>query len=233
MKKENKMAAALKIRSGSKLQLAFDTPMGKDPNFDMICTFGKALDDSAFLISVPMREGKSLPLDENQKLLIRYGQGDNAMIVAGYPDDLVKEGIRRYWKIRRVSEQRQFFQRADERLKVALKVEYMQETWPLNADGQIDREDGMSLDISAGGAAIYLNRRFDIGETCVLYLPRIGTTPEGKAIDNVVSAICWSREAPKGSLYRHICGLQFRFADGAEREQMKAYVANIKKKFKL
>jgi hypothetical protein len=227
------MAETLKIRSGSKLQLAFDAPMGKEPVFDMICTFGKALDESAFLISIPMKGGKALPLDENQKLLIRYGQGDNTMIVAGYPDDVVKEGIRRYWKIRRVSEQRQFFQRADERLKVALRVQYRQDTWPLNSDGEIEKEDGMSLDISAGGAAIYLNRRFDVGEICELTLPRVGLAQEGRAIEDIVAVICWNREAPKGSLYRNICGLQFRFEDGADREKVKAYVANVKKKYKL
>jgi hypothetical protein len=225
--------ATLKIKSGSKLQLALDRGMGKEPEFDMVCTFGKALDESVFLISVPMKGGKSLPLDENQKLLIRHGQGTDGMILAGYADDVVKEGVRRYWKIRRVSEQRQFFQRADERLKVALRVTYLQDTWPLNDEGGIDKEDGMSLDISAGGAAIYLNRHFDIGEVCELFLPRVGVAPEGKAIDEIVSAVCWSREAPKGSLYRHICGLQFRFADSTERERVQAYVANVKKKYKL
>jgi hypothetical protein len=227
------MASALKIRSGTKLQLAFDAPVGKEPVFDMVCTFGKAVDESAFLISVPMRAGKVLPLDENQKFLIRYGQGNDAMILAGYPDDMVKDGIRRYWKMRRVSEHRHFFQRADERLKVALRIEYHQATWPLNEDGEIENEDGMTLDISAGGAAIYLNRRFDIGEMCELSFPRIGTAVDGQAIHDVVAAICWMREAPKGSLYRNVCGLQFRFSEGAERERMQAYVAHVKKKYKL
>jgi hypothetical protein len=225
--------ASIKIKSGTKLQLAFDVPMGNEPNFNMICTFGKSLDESAFLISIPMKNGKALPLDENQKLLIKYGSGSSAMILAGYADDIVKDGIRRYWKIRRVSEQRQFFQRADERLKVALRVEYMQETWPLNDDGEIEKEEGMSLDISAGGAAIYLNRRFDVGEVCELSLPRIGTSADGRAIKDIVGAVCWLREAPKGSLYRNICGLQFRFSNDEDRERLKAYVANVKAKYKL
>jgi hypothetical protein len=52
-------------------------------------------------------------------------------------------------------------------------------------------------------------------------------------VDDVVAAICWQREAPKGSLFRNIAGVQFRFADGAERDRLKAYVANLKKKYKL
>ena len=228
------MAGALTIKSGTKLRLALDVQMGQVPDFNMICTFARSLDESAFLISIPMKDGKAVPADENQKLLIRYsGENDNGMILAGYVDDVVKEGIRRYWKVRRVSEQRQFFQRADERLKVAVPVQYMQETWMPNADGIIEKEGGMSLDISAGGMALYLNRRFDVGEVCELSLPNIGTSEAGKGIEGIVSVVCWMREAPKGSVYRHICGFQFRFGDGIEKEQLKLYVANIKKKYKL
>ena len=102
-----------------------------------------------------------------------------------------------------------------------------------NADGIIEKEGGMSLDISAGGMALYLNRRFDVGEVCELSLPNIGTSEAGKGIEGIVSVVCWMREAPKGSVYRHICGFQFRFGDGIEKEQLKLYVANIKKKYKL
>lgn len=227
------MAGKLKIKSGTKLQMAFDVPVGQDPNFNMICTFNKAVDDSVFLISIPVVGGKPLEMDEAQKLLIKYGSGSDAMILAGYADDIVKDGIRRYWKIRRVSEQRQFFQRTDERVKVTLKVQYKQETWSVNEDGIIEPEEGMSLDISAGGAALYVNRRFDVGEVCEISLPRIGTSEKGHAIEDIVSAICWMREAPKGSLYRNICGVQFRFSDDMERKRMQSYVENVKDKYKL
>lgn len=227
------MAGALKIRSGTKLQLAYDAAVGEQPNFNMVCTFNKSLDDSAFLISIPMVGGKALEVDDTQKLLIRYGSGSDAMILAGYVDDTVKDGIRRYWKIRRVSEQRQFFQRADERLKVTLKVEYKQETWEVNENGEIPKEEGMSLDISAGGAAIYLNRRFDVGEICEISLPRIGTTEKGKALVDLVGTVCWLREAPKGSLYRNLCGFQFRFADPSEKQRLQAYLENVKDKYRL
>lgn len=226
------MAGELKIRSGTKLYMAFDVPVGNEPEFNLICTFFKALDESAFLISIPMKGGKPLPLDENQKLLIRYGRGADSMILAGYADDIVKDGLRRYWKIRRVTEQRQFFKRADERLKVALGIEYVQDTWPVNYDGIIEKEEGMSLDISAGGLALYLNRVFNVGEICEVTLPNIGTTREGKGCD-LVAVVCWMREAPKGSIYRNICGLQFRYGDDDEREYVKKYLSYLKKKYRL
>lgn len=227
------MAGALKIKAGTKLHLGYDVAVDETPSFNMICTFNKSIDESAFLISIPMKDGKPLELDESRKLLIRSGEGADAMILAGYADDVVKEGIRKYWKIRRVSEQRQFFQRADERLKVTLRIEYFQPTWEVNEDGNIDKEDAMTLDVSAGGAALYVNRRFDVGEVIMMNLPRIGTSEKGRAIEDVVGAICWMREAPKGSLYRNICGIQFRFNEAAEKTRVQGYIANVKEKYKL
>lgn len=227
------MADKLKIKAGSKLQMAFDVPVGTEPNFNMICTFFKSLDESAFLISIPTSNGKPLMLDESQKFLIRSGSGANAIILAGYADDLVQEGIRRYWKMRRVTQQRQFFQRADERLKVTLRVTYIQDTWPRNADGKVIPEDGLTLDISNGGVAFYQNRPFEIGEVCQLTLPRVGMTPDGKAQEDVIGVVCWQREAPKGSPFRRVCGLQFRFANTADKESYVRYVANVKKKYAL
>ena len=224
--------AALKIKTGTKLRMAYDAELGKEPNFNMVCTFNKSLNESAFLISIPVVNGKPLEVDETQKLLIQYGSGNDAMIFAGFVDDTVKEGVRRYWKIRRVSEQRQFFQRADERVKVTLRVEYSQDTWALDENGEIPKEDGMSLDVSAGGAAIFMNRRFDVGEIVELNLPRIGTSERGQALTEIGN-VCWVREAPKGSMYRLLCGLQFRFGDPAEKEQLQGYLANVKEKYKL
>ena len=210
------MAGELRIKPGTKLRMALDVPIGQQPQFNLVCTFVKSLDVASFLISIPMRDGQPMPVDDTRKLLIRYGTDKDAMIVAGYADDVVKEGIRRCWKIRRVAEQRQFFQRADERLKVTVPITYSQPTWQPDSDGVIRREEG----------------RLIVGEVCDINLPAIGTGREGRAI-TALAAICWIREAPKGSPFRFVCGYQFRFADGEEREQMQLYVANIKKRYKL
>lgn len=223
--------AEQKIKSGTKLQMAYDVPLGTEPNFNMICTYFKTLDDSAFLISIPMSGGQALPLDENQKFLIRFGTGANQTIVAGYADDIIRDGIRRYWKIRRVSQQRQYLQRIDERLKVALRITYIQDTWPMNSEGVIVPEEGLTLDISNGGIAFYLNHRFEIGEVTQVTLPRIGALAD--ALEDVIGVVCWQREAPKGSPFRRIAGLQFRFADTADKEAYILYVNSVKKKYAL
>ena len=227
------MATELQIPPGTKLQLACDVPLGKTPEFNMVSTFKKALDSSAFLISIPIVGGKSLPLDENQKMLIRVSHGSDDFLIAAYADDEVKEGIRRYWKMRRVSEHRNFIKRRDERLKVTLKIDYCQPTWPIGEDGRIRTEESRTLDISAGGASFFLNRLLDVGEVVVLNLPRIGTEPEGAAISELVCAVCWSREAPKGSSFRFLCGVQFRMGSDAQREQVQNYMLYVKKLFRL
>lgn len=226
------MASELKLKSGSKLRVAYDVPVGTEPNFNLVSTFNKTLDESAFLISVPMKDGKALEMDETQKLLIRYGTGDDQNIVAGYADDLVKVGIRKFWKIRRVQEQRQFFKRADERVKVGLHLEYMQDSWTPNDDGTISKEEGMTLDISGGGIAMFVNRYFDVGETLFITLQGVGTAEEGK-IDELVGVVCWMREAPKGSIFRNICGIQFRFEDDLEKKTLQEYIGYVKKRYKL
>lgn len=215
------------------MHLAFDVPVNQEPNFNMICTFNKALDESAFLVSIPMVGGKPLEADERKKLLFRYGEGEESNIVAGYVDDVVKEGIRRYWKVRRVAEQRQFIKRIDVRMKVELPVKYFQDTWALNSDGEIDKEQGQTMDISNNGLAVYMNRWFDVGATCIFTLPRMGTASDGQEEHEVVGVVCWMREMPKGGAFRYVAGIQLRFANLDERREMQEYVAYVKKRYKL
>ena len=227
------MAGSLLLKKGTKIQLAFDVPVGHEPQFNMLCTFNKALDESAFLVSAPMVDGKKLVPDENQKLLFKYTEGDESHIVAGYVDDTVKEGIRSYLKIRRVAEQRRFVKRVDIRMKVELPVQYMQDTWELNSNGEVEWEKGETMDISNNGLAVYMNRWFDVGETCIFKLPRMGSVSEGRPEQEVVGVICWMREMPKGSLFRFVTGIQLRFADNDDRQDMQEYVAYVKKRYKL
>ncbi len=225
--------AELNIPAGTRLGLCFAPKDAQNPEFDMSASFFKALDEPYLLTSVPLKGGQPVPVDETQKLLLRYNIGSESMVISAYCDDVVKQGIRNYWKLRRISEQHQFFQRSDERYKVTIKLQYMQPTWAPREDGTIEMEDAMTLDVSAGGAALFLNSRFDVGEVIQVSFPKIGADPDGEPVDHVVAAICWYRDAPQGSPYRFICGIQFRFADDMERNHMRAYIGNIKKVFKL
>ena len=215
------------------MRVAFDVPANQEPQFNMMSTFNKALDESAFLVSIPMHEGKALIPDENQKMLFRYGEGEESQVIAGYVDDIVKEGIRRFWKVRRVAENRQFVKRVDVRMKVELPITFMQDTWALNSQGEIDKEKGETADISNNGLAVYMNRWFNVGESCRFTLPRIGTVSEGQDAQDVVGTVCWTRELPKGGSYRFLSGVQLRFSDLQERGQMQSYVSYVKKRYKL
>lgn len=227
------MAGSLQAKHGAKMQLAYDVPPGQEPQFNMICTFNKALDESAFLVSIPMVDGKLLIPEETQKLLFRYGEGDAQSLVAGYVDDVVKEGIRRYWKVRRVTEQRQFVQRRDIRVKIQIPVTYMQDTWELNSEGQIEKETGETMDISNNGMAVCMNRWFQVGESCIFTLPRLGNAGEGQEARDAVGVICWMRELPKGGAFRFAAGIQLRFSSTEESREMQDYVAYVKQRYKL
>ena len=118
-------------------------------------------------------------------------------------------------------------------MKVALPVKYMQDTWALTSDGEIDQHLGETMDISNGGLAIYMNRWFDVGETCIFTLPRIGTAAAGVPEHEVAGVICWMREVPKGGSFRYVAGIQLRFADPEEKAAMQNYVAYVKKRYRL
>ena len=223
----------LDIKRGTKMQLAKDAAVGQEPVFNMLSTFNKELDESAFLVSIPMLDGKPLQADESQKFLFRYEEGEETRIIAGYVDDVIKEGIRRYWKIRRVTENRQFVKRIDVRMKVELPVKFMQDTWELNSQGEIEQESGETMDISNNGLAVYMNRWFEVGENCIFTLPRLGNASEGMPSREVVGVICWEREMPKGGPFRFVTGIQLRFANTDEKVKMQEYVAYVKKIYKL
>ena len=118
-------------------------------------------------------------------------------------------------------------------MKVELPVKYMQDTWALNSQGEIDQETGETMDISNNGLAVYMNRWFEVGETCIFTLPRLGSATEGMASTEVVGVICWMREMPKGGPFRFVAGIQLRFGDAEERRKMQEYVAYVKNRYKL
>ncbi len=220
--------AELQIKPGTKLQMAFDVPMGQKTDFNMMATFKEAIDDAYFLVSVPMLAGNPLLLDENQKFLMQYSVGDNTFMIAGYPEAVEKVGIRTFWKMRQVAEQRTFFKRRDERFKVSMRLEYQRD----NVDNP-ETEDAMTIDVSAGGVAIYLNDYPDVGEALQVQMPTIRLQGERHELPVQLGIVCWVRQAPKGSLYRNVCGLQFRYADDIERETVKEYMQYVRAKYKM
>lgn len=149
-------------------------------------------------------------------------------MLAGYPESVEKKGIRTYWKMRKVAEQRTFVKRRDERFKVAMRLTYQRDNAPTP-----EPEDAMTIDVSAGGLAIYLNDYPDVGEALAVQMPAIRLQGERHELPEQLGIACWVRRAPKGSLYRNVCGLQFRYADDMERELVKEYVGYIRTKYKI
>lgn len=108
----------------------------------------------------------------------------------------------------------------------------MQDNWPLNAQGEIDKESGSTADVSNNGFAVYLNRYFQVGESCIFDLPRLGSASDGTPGIEVVGVVCWCRELPKGGSFRYMTGIQLRFGNNDDHGEKK-YVAYVKKRYKL
>lgn len=171
--------AEQQITPGTKLQVAFDVPMGQKTDFNMLATYKENLDDAYFLMSAPMLAGN-------------------------------------------------FVKRRDERFKVAMRLTYQRDNAPTT-----EPEDAMTIDVSAGGLAVYLNDYPDVGEALSVQMPTIRLQGERHELPEQLGIVCWVRRAPKGSLYRNVCGLQFRYADDMERELVKEYVGYIRTKYKI
>lgn len=221
--------AQLKIRAGTKLSLVYaGERQVKNEDFTMRSTFEKNLNESSFLISIPMQNGKRMEPDEEKKLLIKYAMGGEDVVVEGYIDDVVKQGIRQYWKIRKVTEGRKFFQRQDERVQIAIRVNYTRLEWIANTLEEQRTEEGLTLDVSAGGLAMFLNDKLNVGEIIYINLPTVGRTKAGKGF-MVRGETCWLRDAAKGSPFRHTMGAKFIFDTTEEKNKMSAYMGAVLK----
>lgn len=216
--------AQLKIRTGTKLFLVYaGERQVKNEDFTIRSTFEKNLNESSFLISVPLKNGQRMEPDEEKKLLIKYAMGGEDIIIEGYVDGVVKQGVRQYWRIRKVTEGRKFFQRQDERVQLVLRVSYTRLSWITNTLEEQRTEEGATLDVSAGGLAMFLNDKLDVGEIIHINLPTIGRSKAGKGF-MVRGETCWLRDAQKGSAFRHTMGAKFIFDTSDEKKKMSAYV---------
>lgn len=211
----------LKIKKNSKIKLALDS---EKPSFTIITTFHKQVDEVSILISEPLKSGKTLYIEDNQKLLLVV----NDLFLTGYRDDIICEGIRRYWLIRLVQDQRQYFERRDERYTVMLPIYYRSLLW--HGDNFVKME-GRTQDMSAGGVAMLSNCNFEINETVEIDLSDIGNYEAPKGL---VAHVCWVRDAKKSSGYRNVVGFQFKFKNEKEEKIIvKDYIEEIKKRFNL
>lgn len=215
-----------KIQSGTKLEIQ----LGEDTQgeFKLRSSFEKQVNESTFLISVPMKDGKKIQPDFMQKLTIRYESGDQSYVAEGYVDDVVKQGIRTFWKIRKSSEIREFFQRSDERYSVQTPVECVKTIWKADDSPESESIPGLTKDISVGGIAVYENGIFEVGEIMEVIFPGKGR----RAPVSQDAEVCWLRDTEKGNPYRHIMGLRFVYTDDAQRKKVQKYITAVTKDLK-
>lgn len=194
----------------------------------MLGTFEEDVNDACFLMSIPMKNGKLIEVDEDCKLVFKIANSAQEKMFSGYVDAVVKKGIRNFWQVRRVADPKLTIQRISERIDCTLKVKYWQPTWAVNFDGDIEAEEALTLNISAEGLAMYLADVFHVGEFCEIELPKLGRSKAGQSI-SLVGEVCWNREPSKGAAYKNICGIKFNHSDDSIKKKMQDYVNNLKK----
>lgn len=215
----------LKLKQGAKLDIAFaGVSESGDHEFEMKSSFEKNLNEAAFLISVPMKNGEKIEIGEFDKIIIQYKISSKPYIVEGYVDETVKQGIRTYWKVRRVSESREFFTRADVRIKSNIPLQITKTWWTPEGNEKQESSTALTMDISNNGAALFVNLPFNVGEIT-------GTVfqPKGKKRELAQNAeVCWVRDNPdKGLPFRKLVGIRFVFMNDKERKTMQNYVENV------
>lgn len=227
--------AATKIRQGARLQIVIEGDTSekkkkgkKEDEFTLRSTFEKNLDDANFLISVPMKDGKRVEPDQFKKLIIRYGEGTNQFVVEGYVEEVVKQGIRQYWKIRKVTNERSFSQRADDRYSFEEMIGYTKYAWL--TDSTIDKpvENGKCIDMSAGGIAFFESDPMTVGEIIETTFPTLGRTKAGKGFV-IRGEVCWQRGADKGTGYKFKTGIKFVYENTDDKKLVQEYIGVIAK----
>lgn len=211
----------LKIKSGGKVELVLGG--GDKKPFEVKSTFEKNVNEASFLISVPMSQGKRLEADPFQKLLIKYELGGGVYVVEGYVDDVAQEGRRTFWKIRKVSENREFFQRTDERIKVNLEITFTKRWWTPEGLDSAEELNAITMDVSAGGLAMLMNAPLAVGEIVEVGLPSV----KRKRGVSLSGETCWFRETEKGNAFRYMAGLKFVFITPKDKDRMYKYIEAV------
>mgnify|MGYP001704906767 CR=1 FL=1 len=82
----------------------------------------------------------------------------------------------------------------------------------MNSRGEIDKESGETIDISNNGLAVYMNRWFEVGESCIFTLPRLGSASEGMPETEVVGCnMLDARDAKRRAFpFRDRCSIEIR-----------------------
>lgn len=208
------------LKAGIKLDVTYIDASGK--RITLKSAFEKNVDSVCILITRPLMMGKPAEIDSATRLTLSGGQG---LIVnmEGYVDATMKIGPRSYWKFHKVTQTEHSDQRLHERYKAELPVEVQKTYWNADQTSSIEAFPGLTLDISTGGVAIYLNAAAAGGEILELVLPKQKRLREL----SLRGEVCWMREAEKASAYRYILGVRFILDDKNEQDRLTRYVAAV------
>lgn len=210
--------ARVRIPVGSKLTLYYES--GGVETFEMKSTFEKSVSDVSFLISAPIRNNSYIDIDCFRQILVKYKLGDITQMIPVYPEERVTVGKRVFWRVRQVGAAREFIPRIDKRYSVFFPASYASVSWDPDNPLSGERLPAQTMDLSAGGVALFMASDPKVGEVMNVIFPQSGSV---KAVMQKAE-VCWIREAKKGSPYRNMSGLKFLFSTEQEKTDMIKYI---------
>lgn len=203
------------VSPGTKLDIKLES-MLHDSDFSLKSTYEKRVNDTYFLITSPIKNGAPYVIGDKDRLYIECTENDVKFSVEGYVEEYVRKGIRTYLSVHRATPWASFISRADPRVKLDAMIKVEKKRWLSEQDMEIELLDARTLDMSAGGVALYVNLKPQVGEFLDLIFPKIKSTKELA----IRGEVCWVRDSERGNPFRNIVGLRFFLNDKAEKERV-------------
>ena len=211
----------LRIASGTKLDLQL-IGLEHGKKLYLKSTFEKNVDEDCFLISAPIHKEEYVIFEPLAKLVIRYVQGNIIRILTGCVDEHIKIGVRNYWKIHMLSEERQFVKRSHERTNISLRISFNKANILSNDPYKKEKMYAIGKDISYGGIALKINDLLETNDVIEINLPLVGRM---KITQKAQTR--WITATEKDKSFSYLAGFRFVFTTAEEKENMKAYVGAL------
>lgn len=226
-KEGTKRMELLTMEQGTKLLIAIDTgDTLRSGDYNLRSSFRENVDEETCLIAAPLRNGMPVPLDDRQKLLIRYSVDGADCAFDAYPVETVRVGIRNCWLIRKIDDPRAFTFRRYKRYELVAQVGYVQISKLVAGLDSRFYDVGKTVDISAGGIAMLLNSEVGIGEMLLVNFPPHPKMENSRNF-TVRAEVCWIRlsgsKNAKGG-FRFVCGLKFQYYIPQDKDYVEAYI---------
>ncbi|MDL2273824.1 flagellar brake protein [Oscillospiraceae bacterium OttesenSCG-928-G22] len=209
----------VEIKPGTHLRMKLDSTLEVQPNFELSSTFEVADGDLEFSIGAPMHRGAYYPINVGELVYFSYYDDLARYDFQGVILERYRDGELAFLRARQTTEIIRTQRREDYRLDVSFRGTLEYEEFN-GVEYETKKIAYMTLDLSGGGAAVFLNTYFGLGKKVFLTLP-IGELGGPLRLECEVR---WMRQNVKGAIYKYIVGLKFLFKFARDKQSIIRYI---------